>query len=140
MANRERVKLGAQKGVAELKIEGQSILGAFQTRELAEKAERKLRDAGYDVVEVDRVSAYPGEDTERLRNPLTGRISSLADLTLGASAEGPNEGILLAAHPSASGMAGTAGVHERGWLVTVVTDPSKVERVVQIMEACEGRV
>lgn len=63
---------------------------------------------------------------------ITGDISSLADLTLSNGADGDDSAVLLAAHPSASGMAGDgAGPQEKNWLVVTVTDgePEEVERL-----------
>lgn len=117
-----------------------SILAYFADQEAAEKGADTLRKAGFAEVQVDRVSQYPEMEDNRLFNPLTSNFASLSNLTLGALASG-DEGILLAADPSASGMAGSEPPPDRAWLVAAVTDdPGQVEEARRVLHAMGARV
>lgn len=134
VTNNERVRNVAER----------SVLAYFARREEAERACSRLREAGYDTVQLDEISQYGGESTQRLQNPLTGRIDSLADLSAGADTDGGDTGPLIAADVTASGFAGrdpiAAGMPAYNWLVTVVTDADAVDRAVQIVESEGGFV
>ncbi|MCL4514330.1 MAG: hypothetical protein M1379_01850 [Firmicutes bacterium] len=99
-----------------------NILAYFPSEDDAEDAAAKLRSLGYEDLGITKVTEYLGDSTDRRFNPMTGRISSLAKLTLGAdfSAEGDDVGPLLAADPSASGLADTHEGQGANYLLTVV--------------------
>lgn len=117
-----------------------SILAYFSDQDEAEKGAALLRDSGFAEVQVDRVSPYPELENDRLFNPLSSHFASLSNLTLGAVASG-DEGILLAADPSASGMAGGEPPPDRAWLVAAVTDdPGQIEEARRMLRAMGARV
>lgn len=128
-----------------MKLIGRSILGYYTRREDAERAMSRLRRAGFETVQLDRIGRYGGEETEQLHNPLTGSFDSLADLTAGADTDGDDDsGVLIAADTSASGLAHGSnydeGIEERAWVVTVVTTEDRANRAVQILEEAGGTV
>lgn len=82
-----------------------NILAGFRTPDNAEAAAQALRKAGFQTVQVDMVSQYPGDGVEKRMNPISGKIPSLGSLTLGADfPSGRDSSILAAADPAASGM------------------------------------
>lgn len=128
-----------------MKLIGRSILAYYSRREKADEALTQLRQAGFDTVQLNRISRYGGEETEQLHNPLTGSFGSLANLTAGADTDGGDDsGVLIAADTSASGLAHglnyDEGIQERGWLITVVTSEDRANRAVQILEDTGGTV
>ncbi|MDI6710505.1 MAG: hypothetical protein QMC81_09455 [Thermoanaerobacterales bacterium] len=123
-----------------------SLLAYFRTEDDARAASASLRAAGFASVQLTHVSRY-GEATDpEGDNPAAGLAADLSSLTLygrgdNLSAEvGENAGVLLAAHPSASGMAGTGGAPAGGYnyLVTVVTDEGRLREAEGIVRRCGG--
>lgn len=127
-----------------MKLTGRSILAYFTRREEAEEAQNRLRREGYVTVQLDRMSRYGGDSAQRLHNPLTGDIDSLAGVTAGMDAGDEDEAVLIAADASASGLAhgegDDAGIQERAWVLTVVTEEDRANRAVQILEETGGAV
>lgn len=127
-----------------MKLVGRSILAYFTRREEAEEAQNRLRRDGYGTVQLDRMSRYGGDSSEQLHNPLTGNIDSLAGLTAGMDPGDEDEAVLIAADASASGLAHgegpDAGIQERAWVLTVVTEEDRANRAVQILEDTGGLV
>lgn len=125
-----------------MEIEGHSVFGYFNDINDAQKAEKQLREAGFDDTQLDAIGNDTAIDT--ISNPLTGNIKSLAHLTLGTDVDhGDDRGILRAADPSASGLAGKGlGDEGKAWLVVTVTDgqPEQIDRAVEILESCGGEV
>jgi|GEM_PF-4040052 len=71
--------------------------------------------------------------------PIAGKISSLANLTLGTNPRSRDSSILLGADPSASGMTdGSNNISGRNYLLTVVCDNSLVDKVVAMIKAENG--
>lgn len=137
---RETIRLPREAPPA-VELLGRSILAYFSRREDAERAQTHLRRAGFDTVQLDRLSPAGPGGSDRPHNPLTGRMAGLAELTGAAGDEG---GPLLAADPDASGLA-----HELeegpvpgqpAWLLTVVTSEDHVNRAVHILEEAGGVV
>lgn len=114
-----------------MRIQGRSILGYFTSADEAQSAAQALREKGFDSVSIDRVSAHQGEATQALRNPLTGRISGLGELTLGAGTE-PDESAALAASPAASGLAEDTGLKGLAYLVTTVVSDGRDDEAVEV--------
>ncbi|MBO8172146.1 MAG: hypothetical protein H0Z33_09650 [Bacillaceae bacterium] len=123
------------------------LLASFRSVDHAIQAERALQNEGFHEVQVDRVSPYPGEGTQELRNPITGNISSLADLTLDADITNKSAGILTAADVSASGMADGFNMDQgneqdagRNILLTVVTSQKRAEEAENIIKKYGGEI
>jgi hypothetical protein len=119
-----------------------NILAYFHSPEQAEAIASKLNALRAIAVQVDRFSRYPGEGMNNIMNPLTGNITSLATLTQGAEISSRDEGILIAADPSASGMSdgGDGGVTGRDILLTAVVDESVYEQALRVIEQGGGMV
>lgn len=129
-----------------LNPEDRSLLAYFRTEDDARAALDALRAAGFASVQLAHVSRYgeatdPGGD-----NPAAGKAAAVSSLTLygrgdNLSAEaGEDAGVLLAAHPSASGMASTGGVPAGGYnyLVTVVTGEGRLREAEGILRRFGG--
>lgn len=117
----------------------QAILASFADPDTARKASGELKKMGIDTVQIDRVSPYPGQPTQKLTNPLTGKIPSLGDLALGMDPSSRNAGVLMAADASASGYATTADdVSGEDILLTVVCPKDQVEQAVQVIKSFGG--
>jgi hypothetical protein len=119
-----------------------NILAYFHSPEQAEGIASKLNALRAITVQVDRFSRYPGEGMNNIMNPLTGNIASLVTLTQGAEISSRDEGILIAADPSASGMSdgGDGGVTGRDILLTAVVDESVYEQALRVIEQGGGMV
>jgi hypothetical protein len=119
-----------------------NILAYFHSPEQAEGIASKLNALRAVAVQVDRFSRYPGEGMNNIMNPLTGNIASLATLTQGAEISSRDEGILIAADPSASGLSdgGDGGVTGRDILLTAVVDESVYEQALRVIEQGGGMV
>lgn len=119
-----------------------TILAAFRTEDDARMAARRLRDLGIEAVDIERVHLYPEEGAaNRLTNPLTGRIQSLANLTLGADDPNPDAAVLLAADVSASGMAdGNPFELGRDILLTAVVPAEQAAEAERIVREAGGRL
>lgn len=100
-----------------------NIIAFFKTPEEANSVADQLKSMGVEDLKVERFSKFAGDGTDQIRNPITGKISSLANLTAGADVDGPNSGILAAADISASGLSdGGDGVSGRDVLLSAVVD------------------
>ncbi|WCN39392.1 hypothetical protein [Aneurinibacillus uraniidurans] len=117
-----------------------NILAYFKSPEEAEKAKAELETLGTIAMQIDRISPFPGDGVERVMNPITGNMSSLADVTLGADVTNRNAGVLLAADVGASGMSdgGQDDTIGRDILLTVVVEESKHHAALQIVEKNGG--
>lgn len=128
--------------------QNRSLLAYFRTENDARAALEALRAAGFSSVQLAHVSRY-GEATDpEGDNPAAGKAAGLSSLTLygrgdnlDAEVEG-DAGVLLAAHPSASGMAGTgdAPVGGYSYLVTVVTAEGRLREAEGIVRRCGGLI
>lgn len=117
-----------------------NILAYFKSPEEAEKAKEELQNLGTVDMQIDRISRFPGDGVERVMNPITGNMSSLADVTLGADVTNRNAGILLAADVGASGMSegGQDDTTGRDILLTVVVEENKHHQALRIVEKNGG--
>ncbi len=125
-----------------MRVEGRTILAYFHDPGRAKEAWRALVDAGFreEDMQLDRISRYPGAGTEVYQNPQVGRVGSLARLTLGANVGSDDAGILLAADPSASGLADTRPA-EMAWLLALVApDDQTAERAREILRQYGGLI
>lgn len=115
-----------------------TLLAFFTSRAQAEGAKEALAQAGLQGLQIDRVSRYGSEGASILTNPLTGNFTSLANLTLGNQDVGEDEGPLMAADPSASGLAGGLDIQEKGYLLTVVCSQKDLEQAQAIIREAGG--
>lgn len=116
-----------------------SILSSFLTEDDAQTAAQKVKDLGIEVAKVDPLRTL-GPDIHSF--PITGNLPSLASLTLDVSPSSHEDGVLLAADPSASGMSDGDDTRDdmarRNYLLTVVCDDSLVDEAVSVIKACKG--
>lgn len=119
-----------------------SILSSFLSAEDAEIAANEIKALGIEVAKVDALRSVAGADAHIHSFPITGNIPSLASLTLDVSPSSENDGVLLAAGPSASGMSGADDMNDdssgRNFLLTVVCDDSFVDEAVKVIKKCRG--
>jgi len=104
-----------------------------------------LKQAGFQNIQIDRISRYGVESDAHFNNPIN-NASSLAGLTIYSDGTGENLGdsgrVLLAADPSASGYGdidyGLSG--GRAFLLALVTSEDRVDEAVNIIKKNEGMV
>ncbi|MGB9793038.1 MAG: hypothetical protein ACPLTR_10765 [Thermacetogeniaceae bacterium] len=121
------------------------ILSYFPNSAAAQEAAEELRRAGFQDIQIDRVSRYGVESDAHLNNPIN-NATSLAGLTVyskgTAEALGDSGRVLLAADPSASGYGGrgygTAG--GRAYLLALVVPEERVDEAVEIIKKNGGVV
>lgn len=121
----------------------QAILAYFKSPDEAQIAsERITHELEIEDVQIDHISAQPGEMTQRVINPINGEIASHANLIEGTDDISRKDvGILLGADPAVSGMSDGSGgdlISGRNILLTVVSPTEKVEQAVQIIDECGG--
>ncbi|PTM59858.1 hypothetical protein [Desmospora activa] len=110
-----------------------NILAYFRTESRAKEAVQRLKEAGFNTVDLSRFSLAP-EDHSDLDNPIAEPFSSLASAT-GADVSSRDAGILVGAHTESSGMAD--GMHQFGaedLCVTVVTTADRYEQAESILK------
>lgn len=116
-----------------------TILSSFYSEAEANTAADQIKALGIEVAKVEELHAYPGGMPDREAWPRSGRIPSLASLTLNTQVSSRDTGILLSVDPAASGMSdGDDNITGRNFLLTVVAPEAKVENVVQIVKECNG--
>lgn len=123
-----------------------AILAYFESSNNAEKAGKTLINAGYEVVQLDRISKY-GVELDKERNyPVAGRAETITGPTLYSTdthrLTDTDARVLMSADPSVSGMAANdydvAG--EGPFLLTVVTDQEHTEKAVEIIKRYNGKI
>lgn len=86
-----------------------AIFGYFQTIDAAKKAAEELKQLGFEV-DVSRFSPIGGgknpDGDASFQNLFENPRVSLVETTLGGSDSNPDNRVLLATHPDASGMSG----------------------------------
>lgn len=118
------------------------ILAYFHRPDDAQNAEKDLQALGVEVTKIQEVSVYSGDGVENIIDPRKSHFQSLANLTLGVDSVDRNEGILMSADVSASGMSDG----RQGWmmdpniLLTAVVDESIHKEALQIVENYGGIV
>jgi hypothetical protein len=118
-----------------------NMLAYFKTPEEAEKVGNQLASMGVTEYKIDRISKYPGDGIEEFTNPITSKISSLADLTQDTDISGRNAGILAAADVDASGMSdGGQEITGRDMLLTAVIDESLYEQALKVVGNAGGKI
>ncbi|GEN36307.1 MULTISPECIES: hypothetical protein [Aneurinibacillus] len=119
------------------------ILAYFNTPEQAENIRQQLAaQEGIIALQVDRIGLYPGPEPERPINSITGNFASLASLTTDASPGQIDANIMMAAHPSASGMSDGDDdtIRGRDILLTVVMRPEYYESVRKMIRSAGGLI
>lgn len=123
-----------------------SILGYFPSTTKAQKAMDEIKAIDIEDVTLDRVSRYGVDTNSEINNPIAGQAETGTGLTsFSADTDHFSDNdarILMGADPSNSGMAsrgyGIAG--GKAFLLTVVTNEEKVDKVVEIMKSNDGYV
>lgn len=117
-----------------------TILSSFLSEEDAKRALAQVKQSGVETAQVDALHAFVGDEPQRDSFLISGKIPSLSSLTLHVTPDlMRDEGVLLAAHPAASGMSdGEGEITGRNYLLTVVCDDAQVEPTVNIIKACNG--
>ncbi|MEW6045236.1 MAG: hypothetical protein AB1609_01965 [Bacillota bacterium] len=118
----------------QLPLGRRTVIGSFEQAQDASRAAEALRRAGFEGVQVDRVSQYPGDVPDHPFQPLSGRVESLATLTMGVRSLDPDTGAALAAHPSASGLAAGPSARLTAYIVTAVVPEARAGEAVRIMK------
>jgi len=123
-----------------------SILAYFESSSDAEEAGKALINAGYETVQLDRISKY-GVELDKERNyPVAGRAETITGPTVYSAdtyrLADTDTRTLMSADPSVSGMAannyGVAG--EGPFLLTVVTEEKYADKAVEIIKRCGGKI
>lgn len=122
----------------ELSPSEQSVMASFRDPDQARRAARALERAGLGPARVDRISLYPDETSGLPPRPLPGRMESLASAVLGSA--GGDTGAALAAHPSASGLAGGPRARLRPYVVTAVVPRRRADEAARILREHGGAV
>jgi len=123
-----------------------SILATFPSSTKARAARDDLAEAGVEEVQIDRLSRYGVDYNAQMNNPLAGQADTLTGLVLHSADTDQRYGgdarVLLAADPSVSGYSrlgyGMAG--GMGFLLTAVTDETKLDQAVDIIKQHGGTV
>ncbi|MCL6637899.1 MAG: hypothetical protein K6T26_08120 [Alicyclobacillus sp.] len=116
-----------------------TILSSFLSEADAQQAAERIQALGVNVTQVDELHAFSGSPPPRRAFPISGKIAGLSSLTLNTVPLSRDASILLAADPSASGMAdGADRVTGRNWLLTVVCPEELVDQAVAIIRESGG--
>lgn len=119
-----------------------NVLAYFKTQEEAREVLVKLQVLRAGEARIDRVARYPQESREIQINPVTGNVTSLAELTQDSVGGTREAGVLMSADPAASGMSlgGSDGVTGRDILLTAIVDESIHPQVLHLVEQAGGMV
>jgi len=120
-----------------------NFLAGFTNIDDALAAEKALRQAGFEEIQVDQVSPYPGEGVQEVINPLTGNFSGLSHMTLDGEFSSKSASILAATDVSASGMSDGDGMMpevNQGILLTAVVPAEQAEQAEQIIQQYGGNI
>ncbi|MGG4441636.1 hypothetical protein ABEX32_13210 [Brevibacillus fortis] len=123
-------------------VKERNILAGFLTEDDAQKAENALRQAGFSIIQIDRIGQIPDEGIERIMNPLTGSFPGLGSLTLsGNFPSGRDASILAAADPDASGYTDRDdSYYNRTVLLTAVVPEEQADEATRIIESFGGLI
>ncbi|MBP1932311.1 hypothetical protein [Ammoniphilus resinae] len=120
-----------------------NFFAGFASIDDAQAAEKALRQAGFEAIQVDQISPYPGEGIQEVMNPLTSNFSGLSHMTLDGEFSSKSASILAATDVSASGMSDGDGmmpeVHN-GVLLTAVVPEDQAEQAEQIIQQYGGNM
>ncbi len=119
-----------------------SILATFPFSDKAQKAEKQLKNEGFENVQVDRISRYGVTYNADYNNPINNAITETGPTIYSNSQGVSNQDarILMAADPSVSGYGdidyGQAG--GKAFLLTVVDSDDKMNRAEEIIRENGG--
>ncbi|QSO50894.1 hypothetical protein JZ785_18685 [Alicyclobacillus curvatus] len=120
-------------------VSDRTVLSSFFSREEATQAKQKIVRFGVETAKVEERHRYAPQVPLPDAFLITGNISSLATVTLNETPSSDDAKVLLAADPSASGLSGSpddsAG---RNYILTVICEDEKVDKVVQVIRDCNG--
>ncbi|TXK84089.1 hypothetical protein [Paenibacillus sp. N3.4] len=118
------------------------IIAYFHSPEQAEGAASKLKALRAVDVKVERFGRYPGGGVRSEMNPYAGNFGSLGTLTQSADVSTPDEGILLAADPAASGLSdgGDGGVTGLDIILAGAIDEATYEQAVRVIKSAGGSI
>jgi len=117
------------------------ILAYFNSAEQARVVAQQIQPLGVIDMQIDRINPYPGHGIDRLVNPLTGNVPSLANLTMDANPTSLDASVLMGADISASGMSGQIDdTASRDILLTVVIDEKNHLQALDIVRQNGGLV
>jgi hypothetical protein len=119
-----------------------SVIAYFKTRDDAEAAAAKLHAIRALDVSVDSFARYPGEAVVGPVSPVTGNITSLAALTMDASVDTRETGVLMSADTNASGMSdgGQGGTSGYNYVLSAVVRPETHHLALRVVEETGGRI
>lgn len=119
-----------------------NILAGFQTEDDAQEAEKALRQAGFSIIQIDRIGQFPGDGNEQIMNPISGDFPSLGSLTLaGDFPSGRDASIMAAVDPDASGMADRSDDNlYRSVLLTAVVPEEQGDLAIEIIRSYGGMI
>ncbi|ASS73609.1 hypothetical protein CIG75_00530 [Tumebacillus algifaecis] len=121
----------------------QTILAYFNSEALAEQAKQQLLEqldlTGDEDLQIDRVSAQPGEATEQVLNPITGNFGGHETLIENTLTQNKSAGILLGSDPAVSGLSdGDGMITGLDVLLTILCPTDRVAQALQIVEQNKG--
>ena len=120
-----------------------NLLAGFVSIDDAQEAEKALKNAGFQEIQVDTISPFPGEGVEQRMNPITGNIPGLAHMTLDADFSNESAAILAASSPGARGMSDGVGMMPevtQGVLLTAVVPDNQADQAEQIIKQYGGNI
>lgn len=116
-----------------------TVLASFVTQEEAEAAQRVIQELGVDTAQVDQRHKFAPHVPLRESFLISGKIGSLASVTLDEQPSSKDASVMLAADPSASGMAAHSDDGPaHNYILTVICDDHLVDPVVQIIKDGNG--
>jgi hypothetical protein len=120
-------------------VSERTILSYFPGYLKAAAAKDALLSMGVAVAQVERIGRFGEDATEVLRSPISGEVTSQANMLLNVEA-GDDARVLMGSDPSISGMSsnGMAGGHS--YLLTVIAHDEQIEEAVEIIKKHEGYV
>ncbi len=111
-----------------------SILAYFSDRQQAQEAALALKDVGYLALQIDGISRYPNRLVYE-SYPVNLSSMVLHGREYGSQAYGLDQGPLMAADPSVSGMSSPAeSAPGYSYLLTLVTGQDKFDTALQILK------
>jgi hypothetical protein len=121
-----------------------SILAFFRTADDAQKAADQLQQAfklSKENLQIDHVSAKPGDGNEKWFNPATGKIVSHATMIEGMdSISSRNVGVLHSSDPDIAGFAdGQGKITGHNFLLTAIVPLNQLDQALNIINKFDVR-
>ena len=115
-----------------------TVIAYFKTREDADSVATKLKSMRVQDVSVSEFGRYTGEAMVGPGFPAGGGTNSLAALTLNTSVSSNDAGILLAAHPGASGQSSGETVSGHNYVLSAVVEEDIHHQALSVVEESGG--